>query len=72
LVPPVDQDHPRPPLLNEVTGEGILTAAAASSAATFLQWSLDEAGLLSVTMAFGNTTLAGAVIAFAGLMNGRR
>jgi predicted metal-binding membrane protein len=38
-----------------------------SLAATFLQWGLDEAGLLSVTMAFGNETLAGAVLAFAGL-----
>ena len=38
-----------------------------SLAATFLQWGLDEAGLLSVTMAFGNETLAGAVLAFVGL-----
>jgi predicted metal-binding membrane protein len=38
-----------------------------SLAATFLQWGLDTAGLLSVTMAFGNETLAGAVLAFAGL-----
>ena len=36
-------------------------------AAAFLQWGLDEAGLLSVTMAFGNETLAGAVLAFVGL-----
>ena len=38
-----------------------------SLAATFLQWGLEEAGLLSVTMAFGNKTLAGAVLAFSGL-----
>jgi predicted metal-binding membrane protein len=38
-----------------------------SLAATFLQWGLDEAGLLSGTMAFGNETLAGAILAFAGL-----
>jgi predicted metal-binding membrane protein len=38
-----------------------------SLAATFLQWGLAEAGLLSVTMAFRNETLAGTVLAFAGL-----
>jgi len=38
-----------------------------SLAATFVQWGLDEAGLLSVTIAFGNETLAGAVLAFVGL-----
>jgi len=38
-----------------------------SLAVTLLQWGLDEAGLLSPNMAFGDATLAGAVLAFAGL-----
>src|SRR6202163_4464030 len=33
-----------------------------AAAATLLQWGLDEAGLLSDTMAFGNALLAGAVL----------
>jgi predicted metal-binding membrane protein len=34
---------------------------AFAAAATTLQWALDEAGLLSETMAFGNIVLAGAM-----------
>jgi predicted metal-binding membrane protein len=36
-------------------------------AATTLQWALDEAGLLSETMAFGNVVLAGSVLVVAGV-----
>ena len=38
-----------------------------SFAATALQWGLDEAGLLSETMALGNAVLAGAVLIAAGV-----
>ena len=38
-----------------------------SLAATLLQWGLDEAGLLSETMGFGNVTSAGAVFVAAGI-----
>ena len=38
-----------------------------SLAVTLLQWGLDEAGLLSETMAFGNWTSAGAVLVAAGI-----
>ena len=38
-----------------------------SLAATLLQWGLDEAGLLSERMAFGNAILAGAVLVGAGV-----
>lgn len=40
---------------------------AFSAVATTLQWALDEAGLLSATMAFGNTMLAGGVLVAAGV-----
>jgi predicted metal-binding membrane protein len=38
-----------------------------SLAATLLQWGLDEAGLLSETMAFGNAAVASAVLIAAGI-----
>ena len=38
-----------------------------AAAATTLQWVLDEAGLLSKTMAFGNIILAGTVLVAAGV-----
>jgi predicted metal-binding membrane protein len=38
-----------------------------AAAATLLQWGLDEAGLLSDTMAFSNALLAGAVLVAAGI-----
>jgi predicted metal-binding membrane protein len=40
---------------------------AFAAAATTLQWALDEAGLLSETMAFGNIVLAGSVLVAAGV-----
>jgi predicted metal-binding membrane protein len=40
---------------------------AFAAAATTLQWALDEAGLLSETMAFGNIVLAGSVLIAAGV-----
>ena len=38
-----------------------------AATATLLQWGLDEAGLLSDTMAFGNARLAGVVLVTAGI-----
>lgn len=38
-----------------------------AAVATLLQWGLDEAGILSDTMAFGNALLAGAVLVAAGI-----
>ena len=56
------------------SGRGVLFAsgyllvwAGFSIAATALQWALDEAGLLSETMAAGNRVLAGAVLLGAGI-----
>jgi predicted metal-binding membrane protein len=47
---------------------GYLTVwLAFAAAATTLQWALDEAGLLSETMAFGNIVLAGSVLVAAGV-----
>lgn len=40
---------------------------AFAAAATALQWTLDEAGLLSETMALGNAVLAGGVLVAAGI-----
>jgi predicted metal-binding membrane protein len=40
---------------------------AFAAAATTLQWALDEAGLLSETMAFGNIVFAGSVLVAAGV-----
>jgi predicted metal-binding membrane protein len=40
---------------------------AFAAAATILQWALDEAGVLSETMAFGNIVLAGSVLVAAGV-----
>jgi predicted metal-binding membrane protein len=40
---------------------------AFAAAATTLQWALEEAGLLSETMAFGNIVLAGSVLVAAGV-----
>jgi len=40
---------------------------AFAAAATTLQWAIDEAGLLSETMAFGNIVLAGSVLVAAGV-----
>jgi predicted metal-binding membrane protein len=38
-----------------------------AAVATTLQWALDEAGLLSETMAFGNIVIAGSVLVAAGI-----
>jgi predicted metal-binding membrane protein len=40
---------------------------AFAAAATTMQWALDEVGLLSETMAFGNIVLAGSVLVAAGI-----
>jgi len=40
---------------------------AFAAAATTMQWTLDEVGLLSETMAFGNIVLAGSVLVAAGI-----
>src|SRR5260370_12918279 len=40
---------------------------AFAAAATTMQWALDEAGLLSETMAFGNIVLAGSVLVAGGV-----
>ena len=49
-------------------GKGYLAVwLAFAAAATTLQWALDEAGLLSETMAFGNIVLAGSVLVAAGV-----
>jgi predicted metal-binding membrane protein len=45
----------------------LLVWSGVSLAATLLQWRLDNAGLLSVTMAFGNGILASTVLVAAGL-----
>lgn len=45
----------------------ILVWCGFSAAVTLLQWNLDEAGLLSQTMALGNAILAGSVLIAAGV-----
>jgi predicted metal-binding membrane protein len=50
-----------------LTSGYLLVWCGFSLAATLLQWVLDEAGLLSETIAFGNWTSAGAVLVAAGI-----
>ena len=62
------EPQPRPCQSDAVFASGyLLVWCGFSLAATLLQWGLDEAGLLSERMAFGNATLSGTVLVAAGV-----